>query len=367
MAQDEVPGQSAEKTSKKLWTRLGDNRIALAMISKNRTIRLAARPSGMLKNSDLEWRDDPIPETLEPGTILVETLYLSVDPTQRIWMEHDSYLPAIAIGEVIRSLGAGRVLRSNAPGYAEGDLVYGVVGWQTHAVMAAGAGGPTKLPPELPLTSALSIFGLTGLTAYFGLLEVGQLKHGETVVVSGAAGATGNVVGQIAKAKGCRVIGIAGGPEKCAWIKNDLGFDVAIDYKSENVAKRLHEECPNGIDVYFDNVGGSILDAALGCLAMRGRVVCCGQIGDYNNATNAKGIHNTMNLVVKRGRMEGFIILDFMHRAPEAIAALAGWAAAGKLKDRFEVIDGLDKAPDALRRLFDGSNTGKQLVKVRDL
>lgn len=342
-------------------------RIPVRMMNKNRTIRLAARPSGMLKNSDLEWRDDPLPETLDKGTILVEVLYLSVDPTQRIWMEHDSYLPAIAIGEVIRSLGVGRVIRSNDSNYAEGDLVYGMVGWQTHAVLPGGAGGPTKLPAGVPVTSALSMFGLTGITAYFGLLDVGKLKDGETVVVSGAAGATGNVVGQIAKAKGCRVIGIAGGAEKCAWIKNDLGFDVAIDYKSENVAKRLHEECPKGIDVYFDNVGGSILDAALGNLAMHGRVVCCGQIGDYNNATKSAGIHNTMNLVVKRGRMEGFIILDFMHRAAEAIGALAGWAAAGKLKDRFEVVDGLDNAPNALRRLFDGSNTGKQLVKVRDL
>jgi NADPH-dependent curcumin reductase len=336
------------------------------MIQMNHTLRLAARPVGMLKDSDIERRDEALPETLEPGTILVETMYLSVDPTQRIWMEHDSYLPAIQIGEVVRSLGAGRVLRSNADGYSEGDFVSGLLGWQTHAVVSVRHGGATKLPPNLPLTSALSVFGLTGMTAYFGLLEVGRLKDGETVVVSGAAGATGNVVGQIAKIKGCRVIGIAGGPEKCAWIKNDLGFDVAIDYKSENVAKRLHEECPKGIDVYFDNVGGAILDAALGNIAMHGRVVLCGQIGDYNNATNATGIHNTMNLVVKRGRMEGFIILDYLSRALEAITALGGWAAAGKLKDRFEVVSGLDNAPAALRRLFDGANVGKQLVKVRD-
>jgi NADPH-dependent curcumin reductase len=337
------------------------------MISTNRTIRLAKRPSGMLKDSDLERRDEPIPETLEPGNVLVEVLYLSVDPTQRIWMEHDSYLPAIAIGEVIRSLGAGRVIRSNAPEFAEGDFVSGLLGWQSHAVLPAVSSGLMKLPPGVPLTSALSLFGLTGLTAYFGLLEVGRLKEGETVVVSGAAGATGNVVGQIAKLKGCRVIGIAGGPAKNAWLKDDLGFDVAIDYKSENVGKRLHEECPKGIDVYFDNVGGAILDAALANIAMRGRVVLCGQIGDYNNATKSTGIHNTMNLVVKRGRMEGFIILDFLPRAAEAIGALAGWAAEGKLKDRFDVVEGLDNAPTALGRLFDGSNTGKQLVKVRDL
>jgi NADPH-dependent curcumin reductase CurA len=332
----------------------------------NHTLRLAARPSGMLKDSDIETRDEPLPETLEPGTILVETLYLSVDPTQRIWLEHDSYLPAVQIGEVVRAGGVGRVVQSNAEGFSKGDVVFGLLGWQTHAILRTGNGGPTKLPPNLPLTSALSLFGMTGLTAYFGLFDVGRLKDGETVVVSGAAGATGNVVGQLAKIKGCRVIGIAGGPEKCAWIKNDLGFDVAIDYKSENVAKRLHETCPKGIDVYFDNVGGAILDAALGNLAMRGRVVLCGQIGDYNNAANATGIHNTMNLVVKRGRMEGFIILDYMSRATEAIAALGGWAAEGKLKDRVDVVTGLDNAPSALRRLFEGSNVGKQLVKVQD-
>lgn len=335
------------------------------MTQMNHTLRLAARPKGTFKDSDVERHVEPIPETLEPGTMLVETLYLSVDPTQRIWAEHDSYLPAIQIGEVFRSLGAGRVLRSNAPGFVEGDHVYGLLGWQTHAVVSL-ASGPAKLPKELPLASACSLFGLTGMTAYFGLLEVGKLKDGETVVVSGAAGATGNVVGQIAKLKGCRVIGIAGGPAKCAWIKDELGFDAAIDYKSENVAKRLREECPQGIDVYFDNVGGSILDAALANIAMRGRVVLCGQISDYNNAAASAGIHNTMNLVVKRGRMEGFIILDFMGRANEAVGALVGWASEGKLKDRYEIVEGLDNAPAALRRLFDGSNTGKQLVKVRE-
>lgn len=336
------------------------------MIQMNHTLRLAARPTGMLRDSDIEQRDEALPETLEPGTILVETLYLSVDPTQRIWMEHDSYLPAIQIGEVVRSLGAGRVLRSNAEGFSEGDFVSGMLGWQTHAILPVRHGGVTKLPPNMPLTSALSIFGLTGMTAYFGLLDVGRLKDGETVVISGAAGATGNVVGQIAKIKGCRVIGIAGGREKNAWLKTDLGFDVTIDYKSENVGKRLRQECPNGIDLYFDNVGGPILDAALANLAMHGRIVLCGQIGDYNNATRATGIHNTMNLVVKRGRMEGFIVLDYLGRASEAIAALGGWAAEGKLKDRFEVVSGLDNAPAALRRLFTGSNVGKQLVKVRD-
>jgi len=328
----------------------------------NRSWRLAARPQGMVKDSDFSWHEEAVPETLLPGQILVETLYLSVDPTQRMWAEADSYLPAVRIGEVMRSLGLGRVVRSNAPGFEPGDLVSGLVGWQSHPVLTTE--GLNKLPPGTPPETALSLFGLTGLTAYFGLLDVGRPKAGETVVVSGAAGATGNAVGQIAKIKGCRVVGIAGGPEKCAWLKNELGFDEVIDYRSENVGERLRELCPKGIDVYFDNVGGDILDAALANLAMRGRVVLCGAIGDYNKGEQPQGPRNYLSLLVKRGRMEGFIILDYMPRAMEAISALAQWAAEGKIKDRVEVATGLENAPATLRRLFTGANRGKQLLKV---
>ncbi|MDI3287275.1 NADP-dependent oxidoreductase [Polyangium sp. 15x6] len=334
------------------------------MTEVNRSWRLAARPQGMIKDSDFTWHEEPVPAELGPGQILVETLYLSVDPTQRIWMERDSYLPAVEIGAVMRAGGVGRVLRSSLPDFSPGDLVFGMTGWQTHAVLEPSIRGPRKLPEGVPPTMAVSLFGITGLTAYFGLLDVGSLKEGETVVVSGAAGATGNAVGQIAKIKGCRVVGIAGGPQKCAWIKDELGFDAAIDYKDEDVYKRLGELCPDGIDVYFDNVGGAILEAALSHLAMRGRVVLCGSIGDYNSAEAGSGPRNLMNLVMKRGRMEGFIVTDYAARFGEAIGDLARWAAEGRLKDRVDVVEGLANAPAALRRLFTGANTGKQLVKV---
>ena len=336
------------------------------MTEVNRSWRLAARPEGMIKDSDFAWHEEPAPEELEPGQILVRTLYLSVDPTQRIWSARDSYLPAVEIGEVMRAGGVGRVVRSNLPEFSPGDLVFGMTGWQTHAVMEPSARGPRKLPPGVPPTMALSLFGVTGLTAYFGLLDVGRVKEGETVVVSGAAGATGNAVGQIAKIKGARVVGIAGGPAKCGWIKDELGFDAAIDYKSEDVDKRLGELCPDGIDVYFDNVGGAILEASLGHLAMRGRVVLCGAIGEYNNVEGTPGPRNLMNLVMKRGRMEGFIVTDYAARFGEAIADLARWAGEGRIKDRVDVVEGLSNAPAALRRLFTGANTGKQLVKVAE-
>ena len=212
----------------------------------------------------------------------------------------------------------------------------------------------------------MSALGLTGMTAYFGLLEVGRPAPGETVVVSGAAGATGSVVGQIARIKGCRAIGIAGGPEKCRWLTDEAGFDGAIDYKSENVPARLKELCPKGIDIFFDNVGGDILDAALARLAMRGRVVLCGGIANYDPTEPAPGPKNYLNLVRQRGRMEGFIILDYLPRAHEAIGALAGWVQAGKIRHKVDVQHGLENAPAALRRLFDGHNDGKQLLRVAE-
>jgi hypothetical protein len=336
------------------------------MSDVNRCWRLAARPQGMIKDSDFTFREEPLPE-IQDGEILVRNLYLSVDPTQRGWLERDSYMPAVPVGDVVRALGAGKVVKSRHPGFAEGEVVTGLVGWQDYVVLSdKSALPPGRVPPGVPVPLALSVFGLTGMTAYFGLLDVGKPKAGETVVVSGAAGATGSVVGQIAKAIGCRVVGIAGGPEKCAWIKDELGFDAAIDYKSEDVNARLRELCPDGIDVYFDNVGGDILDAALASLAMRGRVVICGAISDYNSFDQVTGPKNYLVLLMRRGRMEGFIVTDYLSRFGEAAQQLGAWLAAGKIKDRIDIVEGLENAPAALRRLFTGANTGKQLIKIAD-
>jgi len=337
-----------------------------ALTEINRRWLLKSRPAGALADTDFEFVRENVPE-LEDGQILVRVMMLSCDPTQRMWIAGDTYLPAVKIGEVVRSGGAGRVVKSRHPGFAEGDLVHGLVGWQDYAVIEPrGVAGASKLPPGTPLDRALGALGMNGITAYFGLLDVGRIKEGETVVVSGAAGATGSIAGQIAKIKDCRVIGIAGGADKCRWVTEVAGFDEVIDYKSEKVAARLRELCPKGIDIYFDNVGGEILDAALARLALRGRVVLCGAIAGYDSATPQPGPRHYGNLIVQRGRMEGFIVLDYMPRAHEAVTALAGWMREGRLKDQTDVMGGLENAPAALRRLFDGSNQGKQLVHVAD-
>jgi NADPH-dependent curcumin reductase len=336
------------------------------MAELNRRWLLKSRPVGALADTDFEFVQEPVPEPAD-GQIVVRVLMLSCDPTQRTWIAGDTYLPAVKIGEVVRSGGAGRVVKSRAPDFAEGDLVTGLLGWQDYAIVEPrGVTGVSKLPPGTPLDRALGALGMNGITAYFGLLDVGRPREGETVVVSGAAGATGSLAGQIAKIKGCRVIGIAGGAEKCRWVTEIAGFDAVIDYKSEKVGARLRELCPKGIDIYFDNVGGEILDAALARLAMRGRVVLCGAIAGYDSATPQPGPRNYHNLIVVRGRMEGFLVLDYLARAQEAITALAGWMREGRLKDKTDIMDGLENAPAALRRLFDGSNQGKQLLHVAD-
>jgi hypothetical protein len=331
---------------------------------KNRQWLLARRPDGAIKDSDFKLVETDAPTPRE-GEVLVRNLMLSCDPTQRGWIAFDTYLPAVKIGEVVRSLGAGRVVASNNPDFAVGDIVSGLVGWQDYVVMNP-KGQLNKLPPGAPLELAMSVLGPTGITAYFGLLDVGRPVAGETVVVSGAAGATGSVVGQIAKIKGCRAIGVAGGPEKCRWLVDEAGFDAAIDYKSENVAARLKELCPKGVDIFFDNVGGDVLDAALARLAMRGRVVLCGGIANYNATEPPPGPKNYLNLVVVRGRMEGFLVLDYLPRAGEAVAALAGWVQAGKIKYKVDVQHGLENAPATLRRLFEGRNEGKQLLRIAE-
>jgi NADPH-dependent curcumin reductase CurA len=327
--------------------------------------RLASRPRGMVARENFDYVQEPVP-ALQEGQLLVEVLYISLDPAMRGWMaEGRSYVPPVEIGEVMRAGTVGRIVDTRGQKLAVGDYVSGWLGVQSHAVCDENS--VFKIDAEAAsLPTYLGVLGMPGVTAYFGLLEVGAPKEGETVVVSGAAGAVGSVVGQIARLKGCRVVGIAGGPEKCEWIVGELGFDAAIDYKREDVAEALREQCPEGIDVYFDNVGGDILDAALARLARGARVVICGAISQYNNLDDMRGPSNYMSLLVNRARMEGFVVIDYMARAPEAVREMAGWIAAGKLVAREEVVEGLESFPEALQRLFRGENVGKLVLKVGD-
>ncbi|WP_107073119.1 NADP-dependent oxidoreductase [Streptomyces rubellomurinus] len=334
------------------------------MTAVNRQIRLARRPVGEVRPEDWAHVTEPVPVPGD-GEFLGRTRYLSLDPAMRGWLDdRPSYLPPVAIGEVMRAGSVVEVVASNHPEFQVGELVSGGFGVQEYAV--SDGRGVIRVDPALAAPSTyLGALGMPGLTAYFGLLEVGALKEGDTVVVSGAAGAVGTVVGQIAKLKGCRVVGIAGGPEKCALLTEELGFDAAIDYRAEDVRKALHAHAPGGIDVYFDNVGGEILDAALTRLAMRARVVVCGAISQYNNETAVQGPSNYLSLLVRRARMEGFIVFDFARRYPEATRELAGWIGEGLIKVKEHVVDGgVDDFPAALGMLFRGENTGKLVLRV---
>ncbi len=335
------------------------------METTNRQVVLKNRPTGMIAEDTTAVVESPVPEITD-GQALVRVKYLSIDPTIRTWMDDaPGYLPPIGIDEVIRAGGAGEVVASKSSRYAVGDLVTGITGWQDYCIADEGMAAMSPAPADLDLATTLNVLGVTGMTAYFGLLDVGGLREGDVVVVSGAAGATGSAVGQIARLKGAsKVIGIAGGAAKCAQLVEELGFDVAIDYKADNVGKRLHEEAPKGIDLYFDNVGGPILDACLANLAMRGRVVLCGAISGYNDAEHAFGPKNYTSLIIRRGRMEGFIILDYMGRWPEAQAVVAEWLREGVMHHSEHIVEGLEHAPEALNLLFTGGNTGKVLVKV---
>jgi NADPH-dependent curcumin reductase CurA len=335
------------------------------MSEQNRKLVLAHRPSGLVDSGTTRLETADLPE-LQGGEALIKVRYLSIDPTIRTWMDDvPSYLPPIQIDEVIRSGGVGEVVKSRSDAYQPGQQVFGMTGWQDYVIADEAERSMQVLPDGVPPGIAIGILGVTGMTAYFGLTDVGHVKEGDVVVVSGAAGATGSAAGQIAKIKGAKkVVGIAGGAEKCAHIVDELGFDEAIDYKNDTVAARLRQTCPDGIDLYFDNVGGSILNDCLANLAMRARVVLCGAISTYNSDGPPPGPSNYLNLLVRRGRMEGFIILDYLDRFPAAQLEMAGWIAEGKIKSSEHIVEGLEAAPDALNLLFSGGNTGKVIVAL---
>ncbi len=329
----------------------------------NHQFKLARRPVGMVQRSDFDYTQSPVAVPGD-GEVLVKILYISLDPAMRGWMnEGKSYIPPVGIGDVMRAGAVGLVIASNDPKIAVGDHVVGTLGVQEYAI--AKGKQLTSVDPRLaPLPVYLGTLGMPGMTAYFGLLDVGKPKAGDTVVVSGAAGAVGQVVGQIAKIKGCRVVGIAGGQDKCDYLRS-IGFDAAIDYKHEDVQAALKEHCPEGVNVYFDNVGGEILDAVLTRLAMHARIVICGAISQYNEA-KMQGPNNYMMLLVTRSSMTGMVVFDYASRYAEAAREMAGWMATGQLKTREDIVAGLETFPDTLLKLFKGENTGKLVLKVAD-
>ncbi len=329
-----------------------------------RSLHLVARPEGHPKDSDFQMRETT-PTPLPDGHIRVDVKYLSIDPAMRVWMtEAKSYWPPVALDDVMRSAGIGEVVESNNPKFKVGSWASGMTGVRS-GLVSDGKGMQRFDASLLPHPGwALSIFGATGLTAYFGLTDIGHPKEGEVLVVSAAAGAVGSAVVQIGKALGLKVIGLAGGPDKCAFVKDTLGADACIDYKNENVSAALRANCPDGVDIYFDNVGGEILDAVLKRLRLKARVVLCGGISQYNAGGETRGPANYLSLISARGRMEGFVVIDYLHRAEEAITAMTPWVAAGKLTSKLDIVTGLENFPEALRRLYTGANFGKQLVQI---
>lgn len=335
----------------------------------NHQFRLAARPVGLPKRTDWKYTEEPVGDAA-PGQVVIKNLYLSLDPAMRGWMnDARSYIEPVKIGDVMRAGGVGRVISSQNPGFAVGEYVTGILNVQEFAI--SDGKGLTKIDPQIggkpvPLPVFISALGMPGMTAYFGLLDVGQAKAGDTVVVSGAAGAVGMLVGQIAKIKGCRVVGIAGGPAKCAYVVKELGFDACIDYKAEDMKKALQTHCPQGVNVYFDNVGGEILDAVLLFLARGARVVICGAISQYNSTGGVKGPSNYLSLLVNGARMEGFVVFHFAARYGEGVREMATWMAQGKLKSKEDIVEGLETFPETLLKLFSGENFGKLVLKVAD-
>jgi NADPH-dependent curcumin reductase CurA len=330
--------------------------------ARNRQILLAEAPTSKLGSEHFRLTEGDVPEPAE-GEVLVRIRLISLDAANRAWMQGATYRSAVTAGSVMAGGSVAEVVKSRAPQFTPGDLVFGDTGWQEYASLPAKA--LTKLPKLEPITNLISVYGIAGLTAYFGLLDIGKPKAGETVVVSAAAGSVGSIVGQIAKIKGCRVVGIAGGAEKCAWLVNELGFDAAVDYKGGALFKTLKEAAPAGIDVYFDNVGGEIFEACLAQMNVRGRIACCGAVSQYDMAPPSSGPRGVPGLiVVKRLTVQGFIVTDFFSERERAITDLQSWVRSGKLKVQEDIIEGLENTPQALIGLLAGENRGKRMVRV---
>ncbi|TMJ24236.1 MAG: NADP-dependent oxidoreductase [Alphaproteobacteria bacterium] len=328
----------------------------------NRQILLVEKPVGKLGHEHFRMSNAAIPEPKD-GEALVRVHYISLDAANRAWMHGATYRSAVEANSVMAGGGIAEVVASKADGLKAGDIVFGDTGWQDYAAIPAKH--LTRMPKLEPMTHLLSVFGIAGLTAYFGLLDVAKPKSGETVVVSAAAGSVGSIVGQIARIKECRVVGIAGGKDKCDWLTSELGFDAAVDYKGGAVFKALRAATPKGIDVYFDNVGGDILEACLPLMNNRGRISCCGAISQYDGAPQATGPRGVPGLiVVKRLIMQGFIVMDFMDQRDKALSELQSWVSSGKLKVQEDIINGLENTPKALIGLLAGENRGKRMIKL---
>ena len=337
------------------------------MTEVNRVWRLRKRPVGEMTDDVLSFAEEALPVPGE-GECLFRLNYLSLDPTNRVWMsEIDQYMPPVELGAPMRGVVCGTVVESRSPAFKVGDVVSGLGVWADYQIGSPATVRPMGPTGPIPIVDAFGTFAVVGPTAYFGLLDLGEPKPGETVVVSAAAGAVGSIVGQIAKLKGCRAVGIAGSDEKCRWLVDELGFDAAINYRTEDLPAALARTCPQGIDVYFDNVGGSILDACLRRMNLNGRIPTCGLISSYNATAPVPGPYNYDMMLMQRLRIQGFIVMDYANRYPEAIQALAGWMAAGKIKVRQDVVDGLEHALTALKKLFTGANTGKLMIRVKDV
>lgn len=329
----------------------------------NKKLTLSKRPIGLPDENTWTLETEAVPE-IEDGQALIQNHYISLDPAMRGWMnDARSYIPPVQLGEVMRAGSIGKVVASKHPDFKEGDVLTGWGGVQQYSV--ANAEGFYKVDTRLaPMPTYIGTLGMPGMTAYFGILEVGKIKEGETVVVSGAAGAVGSVVGQIAKIKGCRVVGIAGGEEKCRYLKDELGFDETIDYKAGNLRKDLRRACPDGIDVYFDNVGGDILDVALTYIRMKARIVICGAISQYNNKEQIKGPSNYLSLLVNRASMEGMVVMDYAPKYKDAAREMGQWMMEGKLKTKEDIYEGIENFHETFLRLFSGEKLGKLILKV---